>query len=184
LTGLLLVMLGLWAGLVPFLGPYFDYQIGTTATWDWNIDRFWLSVLPGAAAVVGGLIMLYSKRRASASFGGLLALSAGLWFLVGPTVSMLWNDGAMATGAAFGDSGTRVLEWLGFFYGSGALITLLASYELGFMAALPVRDEAVPADPAVPAPAAASSQGEQDGAAANGRRRRRVLPKLPLIRRS
>jgi hypothetical protein len=183
LTGLLLVMLGLWAALVPFVGPYFDYQIGTTATWDWSIDRLWLSVLPGVAAFLGGLIMLYSVRRASASFGGLLALAAGLWFLVGPTMSMLWNEGAMATGAAFGDSGTRVLEWLGFFYGSGALITLLASYELGFMAALPVHDEAVPADTTAPAAAVPSSPDAQ-GDAADGRRRHRVLPRRRLVRRS
>ena len=151
-TGVFLVLLGLWGALIPFVGPYFDYQIGTTSTWDWSIDRFWLSVLPGAAAVVGGLIMLYSTRRSTASFGGLLALAGGLWFVVGPTVSMLWNDGAQATGAAFGDNGTRVLEWLGFYYGTGALITLFAAYGLGFLAALPVRGEAVPESERAPAP--------------------------------
>jgi hypothetical protein len=147
-----LVLLGLWGALIPFVGPYFDYQIGTTSTWDWSIDRFWLSVLPGAAAVLGGLIMLYSTRRSTASFGGLLALAGGLWFVVGPSVSMLWNDGAQATGAAFGDNGTRVLEWIGFYYGTGALITMFAAYGLGFLAALPVTGEAVPESERAPAP--------------------------------
>lgn len=142
-TGLLLVILGTWAALIPFVGPYFDYQIGTTSTWDWSMDRLWLSVLPGAAAVLGGLIMLFSTRRSTASFGGLLALLGGLWLIAGPTVSMLWNDGTSATGPALGDNGTRVLEWLGFFYGVGGLITLFAAYGLGFLAALPVVDEAV-----------------------------------------
>ena len=151
LTGFLLVVLGLWAALVPFLGPYFNYQIGTTDTWDWSMDRLWLSLLPGAAAVIGGLIMLRSTRRSTASLGGLLALAAGLWLVGGPTVSMLWNDGISATGAAIGDNGTRVLEWIGFFYGAGALITLFASYGLGVLAALPVVDEAV--RPTLPAPA-------------------------------
>jgi hypothetical protein len=81
--------------------------------------------------------------RRSASFGGLLALAGGLWLVSGPSVSMLWNGGDPATGAAIGDTGTRVLEWIGFFYGTGALITMLASYELGFLAALPVTGEAV-----------------------------------------
>jgi hypothetical protein len=112
----LLVLLGVWGALIPFVGPYFDYQIGTTSTWDWSIDRFWLSVLPGAAAALGGLIMLFSTRRSTASFGGLLALAGGLWFVAGPSVSMLWNDGVQATGAAIGDNGTRVVEWLGFFW--------------------------------------------------------------------
>src|SRR5918999_6203182 len=133
-TGLLLVVLGVWGALIPFVGPYFDYQIGTTQTWDWTSDRFLLSVLPGAAAVLGGLIMLYSTRRATASFGGLLALAGGLWFVAGPSVSMLWNDGVSATGAAIGDTGTRVLEWIGFHYGTGGLITLFSAYGLGFLA--------------------------------------------------
>jgi hypothetical protein len=154
-TGLLLVVLGLWAALIPFVGPYFNYQIGTTSTWDWSMDRLWLSVLPGAAAALGGLIMLYSTRRSTASLGGLLALAGGLWLVGGPTVSMLWNDGTSATGAAIGDNGTRVLELLGFFYGAGALITLFSAYGLGFLAALPVVDEAVRPRDAAPAPAPA-----------------------------
>jgi hypothetical protein len=117
--------------------------------------------------------MLYSTRRSTASFGGLLALAGGLWFIVGPSVSMLWNGGTQATGPAFGDDGTRVLEWIGFYYGTGALITLFASYGLGFLAALPVTGEAVRAverEPVqteerepVPAAAAASqpTQGEE-----------------------
>jgi hypothetical protein len=185
LTGVLLILLGLFAALIPFVGPYFNYQIGTTDTWDWSMDRLWLSVLPGAAAALGGLIMLRSTRRSSASFGGLLALAGGLWLVAGPTLSMLWNDGTSATGAAIGDNGTRVLEWIGFFYGTGALITLFASYGLGFLAALPVVDEAVrpaegaprrpspatetaPAAPATPATAPAGAQ-TQDGSSPQAR---------------
>src|SRR4051812_40376701 len=143
LTGVLLIALGAFGALIPFVGPYFNYQVGTTSTWDWSMDRLWLSVLPGAAAALGGLIMLYSTRRSTASFGGLLALAGGLWLVGGPAVSMLWNDGTSATGAAIGDNGTRVLELLGFYYGAGALITLLSAYGLGFLAALPIVDEAV-----------------------------------------
>jgi hypothetical protein len=188
LTGVLLVILGLWGGLVPFVGPYFNYQIGTSATWDWSAERLWLSVLPGAATVVGGLVMLYSVRRASASFGALLALAGGLWLVAGPTVSMLWNHGVMATGPAYGANGTRVLEWIGFFYGTGALITLLASYGLGFLAALPVTGEALPARrpvaaPPADAPQADVSPGHEDAAAAEPVRRRRILRRPPLVRR-
>ncbi len=169
-TGLLLVLLGVWGALIPFVGPYFDYQIGSTETWHWTIDRLWLSVLPGAAAAVGGLIMLYSTRRSSAALGGLLGLAGGLWFVVGPNVSLLWNHGAPATGAAAGDTGVRVLEWLGFFYGTGALITLLAAYGLGFLAALPVVDEAV-----APAAAPVADAPVRDERTAERPRRRRRL---------
>jgi hypothetical protein len=173
----LLVLLGIWGALIPFVGPYFDYQIGTTNTWDWSSDRFLLSVLPGAAAVLGGLIMLFSTRRAAASFGGLLALAGGLWFVVGPSMSMLWNDGISANGPAVGDTGTRVVEWIGFYYGTGALITAFSAYGLGFLAALPITGEAVPATAATTSAAADGEPIRSDGeaAAAESPRRRRFL---------
>jgi hypothetical protein len=169
-TGIVIVLLGAFGALIPFVGPYFNFQIGTTSTWDWSSDRLWLSVLPGAAAVIGGLIMLYSTRRATASFGGLLALAGGLWFIAGPTTSMLWNDGVAATGAAIGDNGTRVLEWLGFYYAVGGLITLFAAYGLGFLAALPIEGEAV-RDP-VPATTAQPDGATNDAADPAPRRHR------------
>jgi hypothetical protein len=168
--GFLVLLLGVWGALIPFVGPYFNYQVGTTSTWDWSVDRLWLSVLPGVAAALGGLVMLLSTRRSTASLGGLLALAGGLWFVIGPSMSMLWNHGVQASGPAFGDTGTRVLEWLGFYYATGGLITILSAYGLGFLAALPVTGEAVPpaaetapaAPAATPAPAAASTA--DDGA--------------------
>jgi hypothetical protein len=171
------VLLGIWGALIPFVGPYFDYQIGTTTTWDWSSDRLLLSVVPGAAAAIGGLIMLFSTRRSAASFGGLLALAGGLWFVVGPSVSMLWNDGTPATGAAIGDNGTRVLEWIGFYYGTGALITLFSAYGLGFLAALPITGEGVPATAATTTAAADGEPIRSDGAAAPAEapRRRRLF---------
>jgi hypothetical protein len=120
--------------------------------------------------VIGGLIMLYSTRRATASFGGLLALAGGLWFIAGPSVSMLWNDGAPATGAAIGDTGTRTLEWLGFYYAVGGLITLFAAYGLGFLAALPIEGEAV--RDIAPAATTAAPERETAGEPAAPRRRR------------
>ena len=162
-TGFFLLILGVWGALIPFVGPYFNYQIGTTHTWDWSANRLWLSVLPGAAAALGGLIMLFSTRRSTASFGGFLALAGGLWFVIGPSMSMLWNHGVQATCPAFGHSGTRVLEWIGFYYGTGALITMFSSYGLGFLAALPVTDEAV-------APTATAPVGQRESAPPTRRR--------------
>jgi hypothetical protein len=135
LTGLTIIALGVWAGLIPFIGPYFDYQIGTTDTWDWSSNRFVLELLPAAAAVLGGLFLIGAATRVSASTGGWLALAGGIWLVIGPTMSMLWEDGELGTGAAIGDTGTRVAEWIGFFYGPGVLITALAAFALGrFMA--------------------------------------------------
>lgn len=48
-SGLVLVLLGIWGGLIPFVGPYFNYAFGTTAPWVFSFDRLWLNTLPGAA---------------------------------------------------------------------------------------------------------------------------------------
>jgi hypothetical protein len=144
LSGFLIVLLGVWAGLVPFVGPYFHFAMHSNQHWQWFADRFWLEVLPAAVAVIGGSILMMGMRRASTMFGALLALAAGLWFIVGPNVSMLWNDGKIIIGPPMGAHNiTRTLEWIGFFYGVGALITMFSSYALGFMAALPIVDERV-----------------------------------------
>lgn len=143
-SGFLLVLFGLWAGLIAFVGPYFDYAMHADQTWQWFADRFWLEVLPAAATVIGGLMLMSGRTRARNSLGAMIALAGGLWFLIGPTVSMLWNDGAITIGPPIGQHTlTRTLEWLGFFYGIGALITLFSAYALGFMAALPIVDERV-----------------------------------------
>ena len=51
MTGFVLIVLGLWGGLVPLIGPYFGYAFGSHATWDLTMNRFGLDVLPGAAVV-------------------------------------------------------------------------------------------------------------------------------------
>ena len=144
LSGFLIILLGIWAGLVPFVGPYFHYAMHSNQHWQWFADRFWLEVLPAIVAVVGGFILMTSSTRASSMLGGLLALAAGLWFIVGVNVSILWNHGAITVGPPMGAHNiTRMLEWIGFFYGVGALITMFSSYALGFLAALPIVDERV-----------------------------------------
>jgi hypothetical protein len=144
LSGFLILLLGLWGGLIPFVGPYFNYAMHSDQTWQWFSDRFWLEVLPAIVTVVGGLILMGGITRMSTSFGAMLALAGGLWFIVGPNVSMLWNHGAITVGPPIGKHNvTRMLEWIGFFYGTGGLITLFSSYALGFMAALPIVDERV-----------------------------------------
>jgi MFS family permease len=126
LSGISIIALGAWAVLGPFLG--------TDEAWRWNFNHFMLSVLPAASAVLGGLMML-SRRRLPVSLGGLLALAGGLWFMVGPMTYVLWPSGGLGTGPALGGS-VWLAQWIGFFFVTGALITLLSSYALGFVAPL------------------------------------------------
>jgi hypothetical protein len=143
LSGLLLVLLGVWAGLIPFVGPYFNYEFASDETWLITWDRFWLCVLPAACIFLGGLLVLGSRHRVGGGFGAWLALAGGIWFAVGPATSMLWDSSlgpSAPIGAPVGSNGVQFLEYLGFFYGVGALGTALAAFALGRFSVVGVRD--------------------------------------------
>ena len=74
MSGLLLVLLGLWGALIPFVGPYFNFAYNPNTPWTWTAARGWLEVLPGAVTVLGGLLVMVSANRATALFGGWLAV--------------------------------------------------------------------------------------------------------------
>lgn len=133
--GFLLVLLGIWGAIIPFIGPYFGYTFGVTTPWFFTYDRLWLSVLPGIAVLLGGLILGPSANRASGGFGAWLALLGGIWFVVGPVISQLWQAGGLGApiGTPAGSRELQVLEQLGYFYGLGAVITALAGIALGRM---------------------------------------------------
>ena len=135
-SGLAIVVLGIWGGLIPFIGPYFNFFFGPNTTWHYSVDRLWLNILPGAVAVLGGLMIIYAGHRANGGFGAWLALAAGAWFVVGPTVSILWRTTGLATvsspiGAPFGGSHRQLLELVGYYYGVGVLIIGFAAFSLG-----------------------------------------------------
>jgi len=135
-TGLALIVLGVWGGLVPFVGPYFNYSMARDHAWLWQMNRLWLEILPGAAAVLGGLILIGAITRGRAMFGGLLGLAAGIWFVCGPQTSTLWEHGSVGVGPALGGTFTRWLVWMGYFYALGAAITALSAMVIGRMSAL------------------------------------------------
>jgi hypothetical protein len=141
LSGVLLVLLGLGGGLVPFVGPYVDFAYTPDDTWVWTTDRLWLNVVPAVAVGLGGLIVLASANRAVAVFGAWLAVLGGGWFIVGPTVSVLWKAaGVSATGAPIGTETRQVAEQLGFFTGVGTLALFFAALALGRFTVVGVRD--------------------------------------------
>ncbi len=171
-SGAVIAVLGVWGALIPFIGPSFSYAIGPTDSWHWTSGRLWLSVVPGAVALVGGLMLMSSARRPTASLGALLGVLAGAWFVVGPTVSELWNHGVSQAGVPHGSTGVRVLEQLGWFSALGALILYFAAAALGRLSIRSARDIELAEAEAGGAPAAAT-----DAAPARGpvRRRRGLL---------
>jgi hypothetical protein len=134
-AGLVILIAGIWGALIPFVGPYFHFALGADQTWTWTASRLYLSVLPGAVAVLGGLLLLGGGPWLSGRLGALLGLAAGIWFVVGPDISRLWHAGG-AQGAVHGPKGTRTLELVAFHSGLGALIITCAAYALPAVVAI------------------------------------------------
>src|SRR5215470_16669649 len=135
--GVLLIMLGVWGGLAPFVGPYFHFAYTSDTPWHYTHARLWLEVLPAAAAVLGGMLVLASPGWLLAAWGAILAVLAGGWFVVGTVVNAVWHR-LGTPGVPVGTSPTRiVLEQLGLFTGLGVVIVLCAAVALGRAAATP-----------------------------------------------
>ncbi len=135
MSGLVIVVLGIWGGLIPFIGPYFNYSFGPNTAWrNYTVHRLWLDILPGGAVVVGGLMIINARSRIGGTLGSWLALAGGAWFAVGPPVSRLWDSAATATrpiGAPYGAVNRQILELVGYYYGLGVLIVGFAAFSLG-----------------------------------------------------
>ena len=131
LSGFLVILLGIWGALIPFVGPYFHYAFGSYQTWHYTSERLWLCIVPGAVAAIGGLLLLRSSHRSSGLFGGWMALAAGAWFAIGPTVSLLWHHAGNPIGAPMGGHTRQAIELLGYFQGLGVLIAALSAFAMG-----------------------------------------------------
>lgn len=141
ISGILLVLLGIWGGLIPFVGPLFGYAYTPDTAWTYTMGRLWLEILPAVATVLGGLMLLGSADRRVTMFGGWLAAVAGAWFAVGPTLSRLFNGGVPAAGDPASAAATQAtIEQFGFFIGLGVVVVFLAALSLGRHSVVSVRD--------------------------------------------
>lgn len=129
-SGALLVLLGIWGALIPFVGPYFSYAYTPDTSWSYTSGRLWLEILPGVAAIVGGAIVLLSGHRAVGIFGAWLAAVGGAWFVVGGVFSVLWTSG-LAAGTPVGGKVSVLVEQIGYFAGLGVVIVFFAALALG-----------------------------------------------------
>ena len=143
-SGLLLILLGIWGGLVPVVGPYVHYAYAPDRAWTYTSGRFWLEFLPAGAAVLGGLILLFSRLRPAALFGAWLAALSGTWFAIGTMLVPLWN-GSLSVGTPVGGTVARTAEQIGFFTGLGVAIVFLAALALGRLSVVGIREGAIPA---------------------------------------
>jgi hypothetical protein len=138
-SGMLLLVLGAWAAIVPFIGDYLDFAYTPTSTWTWTSGRGWYEVAPGAAAFAGGLLLLFSANRAVTGLGAWLGIAGGAWLIVGPQLETLLDIGSIGTPTG---TSNRViaLERLFYFDAIGAAILLVAAVALGRLSVRSVGD--------------------------------------------
>lgn len=151
-SGLLLIILGVYGAVIPFLGPAFDFAYSPGS--DWTAGRGWLQVLPGVVAALGGALLLVSRNRATAMLGGWLAVAAGAWFVIGRLLAGPLGLGDVGSPSATTE-GRRVALELAYFDGLGVLIVLLGALALGRITVRSVRDVEILQRP-VAAPATAA----------------------------
>jgi hypothetical protein len=178
-SGILLVLLGAWGALIPFVGPYFHFAYTPDTAWTWTSGRFFLEVLPGVTAVLGGLILLVSSFRPAGMVGACLAAAAGAWFAAGALLAPLWSSAttlgsrpaALDPGTATGGPVHMVAEHLTFFTGLGLVIVFIAGLAFGRMAVIGARDaelasrDVVAEEPVERVPARTAPAGDSTDAA-------------------
>jgi hypothetical protein len=150
-SGVLLILLGAWGGLAPFVGPYFHFAYTPDKAWAYTSGRLWLSIVPGAAALVGGLLVTFASHRAVGIFGAVLAVLGGVWFIIGAAVTRVvvvnvsFSPGvplARSVGS-ISSANWQILEGLGLFTGTGILILFFGALALGRFAVVGVKDAAL-----------------------------------------
>jgi hypothetical protein len=177
LSGVLLVLLGAWGALVSFIGPSFHYAYTPDKAWTYTSGRLWLEILPGAATLLGGLIVLASAYRPAAHLGAWLAALSGAWFTLGGILGPTWSGINMNPGTPVGGTTMRALEQIGFFTGLGVAIVGVAALAAGRFSVISVRD-ARRAQRAASAPApSASTEEPKTPARAGGTRFTLPLPR-------
>jgi hypothetical protein len=139
LSGVLLVLLGLWGALIPFIGPYFHYAYTPDKAWDYTAGRLWLEVLPGLAVLAGGVFVLASRHRLVGVLASWLAAAGGAWFAVGGLVAAHWTS-LPSAGNPAGSAARMVLEQIGFFTGLGVVVAFLAGLAMGRFTVVAARD--------------------------------------------
>ncbi len=132
MAGLLIVLLGAWGGIVPFVGPLFGFSGDGSSAWTLNMSHSMLSLAPGAVAVGCGLLVMLAGQflagRRVLAFAGLVVAVCGAWFIIGP---LAWP---VLKGTTFfvGDRPLRELAyWIGYSLGPGSLLVGLGAFVLG-----------------------------------------------------
>jgi hypothetical protein len=138
----LLMVLGAWVFLAPLVGPYFSFGLDTSSKWRFTNDHWLLSLVPGIALFTAGLLMTV-RSRAIGWLAGLIAVAAGVWLVIGPTLHPTWSSHTFVP--LPGSDPKTAARWIADFYGAGALAIYLGAQAQGLLERRGVRETTRPA---------------------------------------
>jgi hypothetical protein len=131
-AGLLTLLVGAWAALVPFVGPLFGYSGDGAGSWHWSLGHALLFVVPGAAAFLAGIATMAGAargRRGLVAAAGIVAVLSGAWLIVGPLAWPVLEGTSVFTTAA--SDLQKLTYWIGYSLGPGALLVALGAFTIG-----------------------------------------------------
>ena len=126
----LLMVLGAWVFVAPLEGPYFCFGFDTSSKWEFTTDHWLLSLVPGLALFAAGLLMTV-RSRAIGWLAGLIAVAAGVWLVIGPTLHPTWSSHVFSP--LPGGEWKTAARWIADFYGPGALAIYLGAQAQGLL---------------------------------------------------
>ena len=134
-VGLLIILAGAWAAVVPYVGPIFGYSSNGMDSWQWNLQHTLLYLVPGAVAVVAGFVLAGAAGRAARgrariglSMLALIVLACGAWLVLGPVVWPLFYSSPVFSPASAWDN---FIHQLGYNLGPGLVLALLSGIVVG-----------------------------------------------------
>src|SRR6516165_6135499 len=136
-AGVVAVLVSAWGGIIPYVGPAFNYSGDGSGSWHWNLAHTVLALLPGALGVLLGLFVIAESRgvtvgrgRLSLAAAGTLLMICGAWFAIGFLAWPVIADSGPYFVAA---THLRVLaDEVGYGIGVGLILVFCGAYVVGW----------------------------------------------------
>ncbi len=138
--GLWALLFGIWAGVVPYVGPLWGYRSNGSGALRLTMAHALLYSAPGFLAMVVGIMMLslwprarrLAKGRSGSAMAGMLLVLCGAWLVLEPAIWPIFYPAYHV----FGPATTRVANFVnvvGYNFGPGLVLAGLGG--MGLMAA-------------------------------------------------
>lgn len=152
-AGVVAVLVSIWGGIVPYVGPLFNYSGDGSGSWHWNLAHAVLALAPGVLGVLLGLFVIAESRgvvvgkgRLSLATAGTLLIVCGAWFAIGPLAWPVIDNGS---GYFVASTHLRVLAYeVGYSIGTGLILVVCGAFVDGWASRHQPKATAVTAAPA------------------------------------